>query len=204
MNTMTHLTQHKNLKQFIHRMIIPKNQAKPRKWISLLVNPFVHKKGSASVICKSVRLDVLPHKQFTLGNNSTIEDFSVVNNGVGDVHIGHQVRIGIGNTIIGPVTIEDDVILAQNVALSGLNHHYEDIDTPIHLQPVSTKQITVKRGAWIGANAVVVAGITIGKNSVVAGGSVVTKDVPDHTIVAGNPARILKQYNNKTQQWEKT
>jgi len=56
---------------------------------------------------------------------------------------------------------------------------------------------------WIGANAVVVAGITIGTHSIVAAGSVVTKDVPDFTIVGGNPAKILKQYNGDTKEWER-
>ena len=173
--------------------MVPKNQAKPRKWVSWFINPFVHKKGSATVIRKSVRLDVLPHRLFKVGNNSTVEDFSVINNGVGDVAIGNQVTVGLSNTIIGPVCIEDDVILAQNVVLSGLNHGFEDINTPIHQQPINTHKIIVKSGAWIGANAVIVAGSTIGKNSVVAAGSVVVKDVPDYSVVGGNPARIIKQ-----------
>lgn len=197
------IDQNVKLKMFIHKLMVPKNQARPRKWVSWFVNPFIHKKGNKSVICKNVRLDVLPHNQFILGQESTIEDFSVVNNGVGDVHIGERSRVGIGNTIIGPVQIENDVILAQNVVLSGLNHEYQDVTTPIHKQPITKKKITVKTGAWIGANAVVTAGITIGKNSVVAGGSVVTKDVPDYTVVGGNPARVLKQFNFETNTWEK-
>ena len=197
------LKQHQNIKQLAHKLMVPKNQAKPRKWVSWFVNPFVHTKLSGATICKSVRLDVLPNRNFHLGKNSTIEDFSVVNNGVGDVFIGDRTRIGLGNTIIGPVMIEDDVIFAQNVVLSGLNHAYQDIETPIHKQPISTAQIIVKSGAWIAANSVITAGVTIGKNSVVAAGSVVTKNVPDYSVVAGNPARLIKQYNSETKTWER-
>ena len=197
------LKQHQSIKQLAHKLMVPKNQAKPRKWVSWFVNPFVHTKLSGATICKSVRLDVLPNRKFHLGKNSTIEDFSVVNNGVGDVYIGDRTRIGLGNTIIGPVMIEDDVIFAQNVVLSGLNHAYQDIETPIHKQPISTAQIIVKSGAWIAANSVITAGVTIGKNSVVAAGSVVTKNVPDYSVVAGNPARLIKQYNSETKTWER-
>ncbi len=184
-------------------MLIPTNQARPRLWVQWFVNPFYHKKGKGARVCRRVRMDVLPFNHFEIGANSTIEDFSVVNNGVGPVSIGSNSRIGLGNVLIGPVKVGSQVILAQNVVLSGLNHGYEDIDTPIRLQKVTTNQITVEDEVWIGANAVVTAGITIGKHSVVAGGSVVTKDVPPYSVVGGNPARILKQYNFETKQWER-
>jgi acetyltransferase-like isoleucine patch superfamily enzyme len=67
------------------------------------------------------------------------------------------------------------------------------VHTPIHKQPINTAKIHVKSGAWLAANCVITAGVTIGKNSVVAAGSVVTKDVPDYTVVAGNPAKAIKQ-----------
>lgn len=190
-----------NLKSFAHHLMVPKNQARPRKWVSWFVNPFVHKKGSGARICKNVRMDVLPNNAFSIGADSTIEDFSVINNGVGDVHIGARTRIGIGNTVIGPVQIDDDVIFAQHVTLSGLNHEYRDVHTPIHKQPINTAKIHVKSGAWLAANCVITAGVTIGKNSVVAAGSVVTKDVPDYAVVAGNPAKIIKQFDFEREEW---
>lgn len=184
-------------------MLIPTNQARPRLWVQWFVNPFYHKKGKGARICRYVRMDVLPFNHFEIGEYSTIEDFSVVNNGVGPVSIGSNTRIGLGNVLIGPVKVGSQVILAQNVVLSGLNHGYEDINTPIRLQKVTTAQITVEDEVWIGANAVLTAGITIGRHSVVAGGSVVTKDVPPYSVVGGNPARILKQYNPQSRQWER-
>lgn len=192
-----------SLKRFVHWCLIPKRQARPRQWVKLLVNPLYHKKGRGVTVCRRTRMDVLPFNPFTIGNYSTIEDFATVNNGVGAVHIGSNSLVGIGNVIIGPVTIGSNVILAQNIVLSGLNHGYENIDTPIWKQSVSTAEIVIEDDCWIGANAVIIAGVTIGKHSVVAGGSVVTKNVPAYCVVAGNPAKIIKQYNFQTKQWEK-
>ena len=191
------------LKKLAFWMLFPKNQGRPRLWIRLFVNPFKHKRGKGSLIRWRVRLDVVPFNNFVLGSNSTIEDFSTINNGVGDVIIGKNTRIGLSNTIIGPVTIGNNVILAQNIVASGLNHGYEDISIPISRQPVNTSPIIIEDEAWIGANAVITAGVTIGKHSIVAAGCVVVKDVPQYSIVGGNPGRILKQYNSTTKVWEK-
>jgi acetyltransferase-like isoleucine patch superfamily enzyme len=109
----------------------------------------------------------------------------------------------MGNVIIGPVTIADNVIIAQNVVMSGLNHGYQDISIPIGLQPCSTSEIYIGADSWIGANAVITAGVRIGEHAVVAAGSVVTKDVPAYSVVGGNPAKVLKQYNTETKLWER-
>jgi acetyltransferase-like isoleucine patch superfamily enzyme len=146
---------------------------------------------------------VLPFNRFQLGADSTIEDFCTVNNGVGDVLIGERTRIGLGSVLIGPVTVGNDVLLAQNIIVSGLNHGYEDVSKPISLQPVSTKPIVIEDEVWIGGNSVILSGVTVGKHSIVAAGSVVTKDVPPYTIVAGNPARPKKQYDASLNQWVK-
>jgi acetyltransferase-like isoleucine patch superfamily enzyme len=191
------------LKSFVHWCLIPANQARPRRWVSWFINPFFHKKGKSVTICRRTRMDVLPFQPFTIGDYSTIEDFATVNNGVGAVHIGKHSRIGIGNVIIGPVTIGNHVILAQNIVMSGLNHTYTDVQVSIEEQPVTTAQIIVEDDCWIAANAVLTAGVTIGKHSVVAGGAVVTKSVPPFSVVAGNPAKIIKQYNAASQKWEK-
>ncbi|WP_045471295.1 acyltransferase [Winogradskyella sp. PG-2] len=191
------------LKRLAHWSILIPNQARPRLWIKWFVNPFIHKRGKGSCIRRRTRLDVVPWNKFSLGQASTIEDFSAVNNGVGDVIIGNRTRIGLSNTIIGPVNIGNDVRLAQNVVLSGLNHNYAEIDSPIHEQGVSTKPIIIEDESWIGANVVILPGVTIGKHSIVAAASVVTKDIPKYTLAAGNPAKVLKKYNFETQEWEK-
>ncbi|PKP35286.1 MAG: acetyltransferase [Bacteroidetes bacterium HGW-Bacteroidetes-17] len=191
------------LKKLTIWALTPKNQPRPRLWVKLFVNPMVHKKGKGSRIRRRTRIDVLPWNNFSLGEYSTIEDFTTINNGVGDVIIGDRTRIGLGNTFIGPIKVGNDIMFAQNIVMSGLNHGYEDINLSIHDQPVTTAQITIEDEAWIGANSVIVAGITVGKHSIVAAGSVVTKNVPPYSVVAGNPAKLLKQYNPETQTWER-
>ena len=182
-------------------MLIPSGQARPRLWVSWFVNPFFHQVAKGSTIRRKTRMDVLPFNEFELGTNSTIEDFCTVNNGVGAVKIGHDTRIGISNVIIGPVTVGNHVILAQNIVMSGLNHGYEDVTVPIHLQPVTTSPIIIEDDCWLGANVVVTAGVTIGKHCVVAAGAVVTKNIPPFSIAVGNPARVIKQFNFETREW---
>ena len=146
----------------------------------------------------------MPFNAFSLGADSLIEEYATVNNGMGDVHIGARTLIGISNVLIGPLRIGNDVIVAQNVVFSGLNHGYLDVEQPIRQQTCTTAEIVVEDEVWIGANAVITAGVCIGRHSVVAGGSVVTKDVPPFTVVGGNPARPLKHYNFATSQWERS
>lgn len=148
-------------------------------------------------------MDVLPFNDFRLGDYSTIEEFSTINNGVGDVIIGTQSLIGIGNVIIGPVVIGNNVMLAQNIVISGLNHGYEDVSKPPKEQRVTVKQIKISDNVWIGANSVVTSGVSIGKHSVIGAGSIVTKDIPEYVVAAGNPAKILKKYNFQTRLWER-
>lgn len=191
------------LKNLVHWMLVPAGEARPRIWVKLLVNPFIHKRGPGSTIRWRTRLDVLPFNQFQLGENSTIEDFSTVNNGVGDVIIGNNSLIGMGNTIIGPIQIGNNVIFAQNIVASALNHEYRDPDQPIQAQPILKSQIVVEDDCWIAANAVITAGVRIGKHSVIAAGAVVTKDIPPYSVAVGNPAKVLKQYNFETKNWER-
>ena len=191
-------------KEFAHRLLVPKDDYRPRWWVRKIFNPlFVFKKGKRTSMRSSARMDILPKHLFYLGNAGIIEDYCVINNILGDVIIGDNSLIGLRCTVIGPVQIGNDVLLAQNIVLSGQNHGYEDVTISIREQKSITGKITIKDRAWIGANAVIVAGITVGTHSIVAAGSVVTKDVPDFCIVGGNPAKILKQYNSNTKEWER-
>jgi len=190
------------LKRFIHWMLIPTGEARPRFWVKLFINPFIHKKGKGSKIRRLVRTDVLPFNKFTLGDYAIIEDFSTINNGVGDLHIGNRSLIGMSNVIIGPVTIGNNVILAQNIVVSGLNHEYRNADMPIMDQPILVAAIVIEDDCWIAANAVITSGVTIGKHSVVAAGAVVTKSIPPYSIAAGNPAKVIKKYNFDNGGWE--
>lgn len=190
------------LKNFVHWCLIPKYQAKPRYWVKLFINPFYHKKGKSVTICRNTRVDVFPFQPFTIGNYSTVEDFVTINNGVGAVHIGSNCRVGMSNVLIGPIIIGNNVILAQNIVISALNHNYENVDMPIYLQGETVSQITIEEDCWIGANVIVTAGVTIGKHSVIGGGAVVTKNIPAYCVAVGNPAKIIKKYNLSSKIWE--
>jgi len=191
------------LKRFALRLLIPANEHRPRLWVRLFLNPFIHHKGKGAKVRSRTRMDVFPFNTFSLGTRSVIEDFCTVNNGVGEVIIGDRTIIGMGNTVIGPVKIGNDVMFAQNIVVSGMNHGYEDVNVPPSIQKEICKQITIADDVWIGANSVITAGVNIGKHSVVGAGSVVTKDIPAFCIAVGNPAKIIKRYNTETLAWEK-
>ncbi len=197
------IKSNERIKKLVHWSILIPKQTRPRLWIKWFVNPFYHKKGKGAIVRPRTRMDVVPWNKFEMGKDSTIEDFSAINNGVGPVIIGDRTKIGLSNTIIGPVTIGNDIRLAQNITLSGLNHNYEDVNLPIHVQGVSTSPIVIEDDSWLGANVVVVAGVSIGKHSIIAAGSIVTKNIPPYSVAVGNPARVLKQYNHQTKVWEK-
>ncbi len=191
------------LKKWVHWLLVPPNQARPRAWVQLFVNPFFHHKGKRSIIRWRTRMDVLPFNEFSLGDDSIIEDFSTINNGMGPVLIGQNSLIGMGNVIIGPIQIGNNVIFAQNIVASALNHEYRDIHLPIKEQKTITKPIIIEDDCWIAANAVITSGVTIGKHSVVAAGAVVTKSFPPYSIIAGNPAKLIKQYDFNLKEWIK-
>ena len=180
------------LKKLVDWLIMNQVETRPRWYIRLLAPLYQHL-GKHSVIHHSVRMDTPPYRKFSLGDYSVVESFSCINNAVGDVVIGNHTRIGLHNTVIGPVTIGNHVNLAQGITVTALNHNFENPDKRIDEQGVSTNPVTIGDDIWIGANAVILPGVSIGNHSVVAAGAVVNKDVPPHSLVAGVPAKIIKQ-----------
>ena len=102
--------------------------------------------------------------------------------------LGENVFINHGLTCMasGGVTIEDGVMIGPEAALITANHDFTDLNR------LQFKPIVIKRGAWVGARAIILPGITVEEGAVVAPGAVVTHDVPPKTIVGGNPARFIK------------
>ena len=171
------IKQNPALKQAVHRFIMHPVKTRPNWWIRIFSFLYL-KRGKSSVIYRSVRQDLPPFNLFSLGKYSVVEDFSCLNNAVGDLIIGEYTRIGLGNTIIGPATIVNHVNLAQNVTVTGLNHNYQDADMRIDEQGVSTQPITIEDDVWVGANSVILPGVTLGKHCVLAAGSVVSRSIP--------------------------
>ena len=180
------------LKKFIDWVIMNQVKTRPRWYVRLLAPLYQHR-GKHAVIYRSARMDTPPYRKFWLGDYSVIESFCCINNAVGDVIIGDHTRVGLHNTIIGPVTIGSHVNLAQGITVTALNHNFEQSCKRIDEQGVTTKPVIIGNDIWIGANAVLLPGVTIGDHSVVAAGAVVTKDVPPHSLVAGVPAKIIKK-----------
>lgn len=186
------LKNNPKFKKFIDWVIMNQVETRPR-WFMRLLAPLYQHRGKHSVIHRSARMDTPPYRLFSLGDYSVIESFACINNAVGDVIIGDHTRIGLHNTIIGPVDIGNHVNLAQGITVTALNHNFSDTNKRIDEQGVSTNPVTIEDDVWIGANAVILPGVTIGEHCVVAAGAVVTKDVPPHSLVAGVPAKVIKK-----------
>ena len=124
-----------------------------------------------------------------IGNNTKIDAYVYIEQ---DVIIGKNCKIRPFVFIPTGVTIDDDVLIAPNVTFT--NDKYPRVNGEWKLLPTR-----VKRGASIGANAVILPGVTIGEYALVGAGSVVTKDVPDYAIVAGNPSKVIGYVAPKTE-----
>ena len=179
------------IKRLVDFLIMNQRLTRPRWYVRLLAPLYQHRAFSAKIY-GSVRMDTPPYRRFSIGKRSVVESFSCINNAVGDVVIGDYTRIGLHCTVIGPVTIGNHVNLAQGITVSALNHNFEDTRLRIDEQGVNTSEIIIDDDVWIGANAVITAGVHIGRHSVVAAGAVVTKDVPEYSVVGGVPAKVIR------------
>jgi acetyltransferase-like isoleucine patch superfamily enzyme len=115
------------------------------------------------------------------------------------IHIGARVVVRPGTmlfaseTLGGDIVIEDDVLIGSGVHIYCDNHSFEDVSRPIIDQgDAPTRPVRICRGAWLGANAILLPGVTVGENAVVGAGAVVTRDVPPRRVAAGNPARVIR------------
>ena len=123
---------------------------------------------------------ILP--QAVIGSDCNICDHVFVEN---DVVIGNCVTIKCGVQIWDGLRIEDDVFIGPNATFTN------DLFPRSKEYPEKFEQTCVAKGASVGANATILAGLRIGEKAMVGAGAVVTKDVPDFAIVVGNPARIM-------------
>lgn len=130
-------------------------------------------------------------KTLFFGENIQINDF---------VHI----------TAYHSVIIEDNVLIASKVYISDTSHGYysgENSSNPYEIardRKLVYKKVKICKNVWLGENVSVLPGVTIGVNSIIGANSVVCKDIPENVIAVGSPAKIIKRYNFKTEQWEKT
>ncbi len=112
------------------------------------------------------------------------------------VRIGDRCVIGRGSHIVGhwSIDIGDDVQTGPYVYITDQNHSYTDPDQPVGTQWPVDAAVRIGAGSWLGAHAVVLPGASLGRNVVVAAGAVVRGEVPDHCVVAGVPARVVRRW----------
>ncbi len=122
------------------------------------------------------------------------------------VKIGNNVHIGSGTVVdcVVSIEIEDDVLISYDCVIMDSDNHslkysLRKNDTYNWLNKIehnwndtTQKQVRIRKGAWVGAKAIITKGVTIGEGAIVAAGSVVTKSVSDWTIVGGNPAKVIR------------
>ena len=120
----------------------------------------------------------IPHAGIRIGSDSLIGEFNVIRGQ-------------------GGVTIGDRVYTSPMVQIAAVNHVFDDPTRPFVEQGITAQGITIEDDAWIGAGAIITDGVTVGKGAVVAAGAVVTGDVPPHTMVAGAPARVIREAGDR-------
>lgn len=147
-------------------------------------------------------------KYLTVGNHTSIgngaEFFPLEQGHPSLIDIGDGVVIGDYNRFasMNSIVIEDNVLFAAYVHITDHSHEYRNPDIPVVKQGVFTKGgVRICKGSWIGLRASILSGVTIGEHSVVAAGSVVTKDVPAFSVVAGVPAKVIKRYDFDKKEW---
>ncbi|MEY2986736.1 MAG: hypothetical protein RJB13_257 [Pseudomonadota bacterium] len=146
--------------------------------------------GNNCFIAPSARIFAEPGRLIKVSNGARIAADVFIH---GPVEIGENVSINARVTIDGGskgVFIGNDTRIATGVTLFAFNHGMLP-DRLVRVQPVKSVGIRIGHDVWLGANVNVVDGVTIGNHVVVGMGAVVTKDVPDWAVVAGNPARVI-------------
>jgi acetyltransferase-like isoleucine patch superfamily enzyme len=112
------------------------------------------------------------------------------------VTIGNKCIIGRGSHIIGhwSIVLGDEIQTGPYVYITDQNHAYEDPDRAIGWQDPSVAAVEIGSGSWLGTNAVILPGTKLGRNTVVAAGAVVSGEFPDHVVLGGVPAKVLRHY----------
>ena len=130
-----------------------------------------------------------------LGSGVSVKENALINTNQGEVLIGDDTWLGPFSLIYGNggVVIGSHVMIASHCAINTVSHHADRLDIPMSKQGIYTAPVTIEDDVWIGIGAVILQGVRIGTGSIVGAGAVVTRDVEPGTVVAGIPARVIRQ-----------
>lgn len=150
-------------------------------------------KSNARVIgtaCKKIRYYLAKGYISYCGKNVNLQKGAVFS---GKLNIGDNSSLGIHSVIQGPVIIGANVMMGPEVYIYTQNHNHQRTDIPMIEQGYEIeKPVIIEDDVWIGSRVTILPGVTVGKGAIIGASAVVTKDIPDYSIVAGNPARIIK------------
>ena len=149
--------------------------------------------GRKCKIHADASIDASRSDGIVFGDQVTLNRYAYVQSGGGAVRLGNRVEINNFSIVdgTGGVDIGDDTLIGPGVRIISYHHHHA-AGQAIRSQPSEGKPIHIGRDCWIGANAVILAGLTIGDGAVVAAGAVVTRDVPPGVVVVGVPATVKR------------
>ena len=143
-------------------------------------------------VFKAIRYQICRHMFASCGENVNVESMADFHSGK-DIRIGDNSGIGVRAILSGHITIGRNVMMGKDVSMLTLNHKFDRRDMPMYQQGFrQEKPITIGDDVWISDRVFILPGLTIGRGAIIGACAVVTKDVPEYTIVAGNPARIIK------------
>lgn len=152
-------------------------------------------------------------KKLTTGVGCRIEAFIADGNSNSKIHFGDRIQLNdyVHISSVKSVTIGDDVLIASHVYISDNSHGSYKGDkndtSPLIIptkRPYYTAPVKIGNRVWIGEGVIIMPGVTIGDGSIIGAHSIVNKDVPENTIAAGSPAKVIKHWNEITQKWEKS
>lgn len=182
------------------------------KYLKFILNKFRFKKiGTGTIIHRQILLTnrnkislgayvlLMPNGRIELITNYAGESFNP------ELIIGNysQIHQNCHITCANRIQIGNNVVIVSNVTITDIIHPYEDIFLPINQSKIKTLPVSIGDQCYIYNNTVILPGTKIGKHCIIGANSLVNSEIPDFSVAAGNPAKILKRYNFDYSRWEK-
>ena len=151
--------------------------------------------GDGTHISEHCYVRATPGGHVRIGKNCYIGPFTTLMDAGGFIEMQDRASLGGSNFVTGQggLRIGEAALIAPMASIVANRHTFEDLETPIRDQPEVSKGITIGKNGWIAVGATILDGVTVGDHVVIGANSVVTKDVPSYCIVAGVPAKVIKE-----------